>query len=99
MAFSSWQYTFTTFWPETISSMNPFTRPRFRCRSTKYFRDSFPRLVVTLYIRKAIRAATMASGTLMTTMLTKVAVMVTSDRNRLGTEFPTTCRSVSTSFV
>ncbi len=79
--------------------MKPFTRPRFRWRSTKYFRDTFPRPVVTLYIRKAIRTATTVSGTLRTTMLTKVAVMVTSDRNRLGTEFPTTCRSVSTSFV
>ena len=89
-ALSSWQYTFTTFWPETISSMKPFTRPRFRCRSTKYFLDSFPSPVVTLYIRNAISTATTVSGTLSTSMLTKVARMVTTERKRLGTLFPIT---------
>ena len=99
MAFCSWQYTFTTFCPETISSMKPFTRPRFRWRSTKYFRDSFPRPVVTLYIRKAITTDTSVSGRLRTSMLINVAMMVTSDLNKFGTLLPTTCRSVSTSLV
>ena len=50
-------------------------------------------------MRKAIRTATTVSGTLRTTMLTNVATIVTSERKRLGTELPTTCRSVSTSLV
>ena len=79
--------------------MKPFTRPRFRCRSTKYLRDSFPRLVVTLYIRNAMMTATTVSGMLSTSMLTNVARIVTSDLNRFGTLLPTTWRSVSTSFV
>ena len=79
--------------------MKPFTRPRFRWRSTKYFLDTFPRPVVTLYIRKAIATATNVSGRLSTSMLTKVARMVTTDRNRLGMLFPITCRRVSTSLV
>lgn len=79
-ASSSWQKTFTTFWPSIISSMKPSTSPRSCCCAAKQRPESAEHLVVTTSMMHTMATESAVNGTESRHMETNVVTSVTSSR-------------------
>ena len=95
----SWQKTLTTFCPAMVSSMKPFSVPRFFCCDTKFLPEiplAIPDTsIVTTTIKRLIRVNGMLSTAIITTMVTTV----TKDCTICIMLWEIICLRVSTSFV
>ena len=80
--FSSWQKTFTTFWPSIISSIKPLRLPRFFCWATKYRPDRPENFLVvkrtTATMARVRRVRGMLSTIIEIKTLTTVMVQLSS---------------------
>ena len=83
----------------TISSMKPFSAPRFRCWAMKFAPDLCASWPVTTSMTPDITNVRIVSGTLMTNILITTLTIVISALTNCGSVWLTIWRSVSTSFV
>ena len=96
---SSWQKTFTTFWPLIISSMKPFSVPSDCCWERKKRPASPPTLRVTIIMMASESSVHSVSQKLVLSMATNTTMMLMTEEMSEGMDCEIICRSVSASFV